>query len=103
FDPKEIFGAEGMSRLLAELRDAFDLVILDCAPILAVAETRVVAAQADSTVLITRWRKTPVRAIRDAIHQLQAGGAILRGVVVNGVDRRAPYYYSYPEYHSNEA
>jgi Mrp family chromosome partitioning ATPase len=74
----------------------------DCAPVLAVAETRVVAAQADCTLVIARWRKTPVRAIRAAIQQLQAGGAILRGVVINGVDRRAPYYYSYPEYHASE-
>lgn len=102
FNPKEIFGAEGMNRLIAELRESFDLIVLDCAPVLAVAETRVVAAQADCTLVIARWRKTPVRAIRAAIQQLQAGGAILRGVVINGVDRRAPYYYSYPEYHASE-
>lgn len=103
FTPREIFGAEDMTRLIAELRDHFDLIVLDCAPVLAVAETRVVAAQADCTVLIAHWRKTPLRAVRSTIQQLQAGGAVLRGVVLNGVNNRAPYYYSYPNYHSADA
>jgi exopolysaccharide transport family protein len=98
FTPKEIFGAEDMSRLLAELRGSFDLIILDCAPVLAVAETRVAAAKADCVVLVSRWQKTPMRAVRAALRQLSDAGANIRGVALNGVERTAPGYYSYPSY-----
>lgn len=98
FTPKEIFGAEDMSRLLADLRGSFDLIILDCAPVLAVAETRVAAAKADAVVLVSRWQKTPMRAVRAALQQLHDAGANIRGVALNGVHRRAPGYYSYPTY-----
>jgi polysaccharide biosynthesis transport protein len=98
FTPKEIFGAEDMSRLLADLRGSFDLIILDCAPVLAVAETRVAAAKADCVVLVSRWQKTPMRAVRAALQQLHDAGANIRGVALNGVDRRVPGYYSYPTY-----
>lgn len=98
FTPKEIFGAEDMSRLIAELRGSFDLIVLDCAPVLAVAETRVAASKADCVVLVSRWQKTPMRAVRAALQQLHDAGANIRGVALNGVDRRVPGYYSYPTY-----
>jgi capsular exopolysaccharide synthesis family protein len=98
FTPKEIFGAEDMSRLIAELRGSFDLIVLDCAPVLAVAETRVAAAKADAVVIVSRWQKTPMRAVRAALQQLHDAGANIRGVALNGVDRRVPGYYSYPTY-----
>lgn len=98
FTPKEIFGAEDMSRLLADLRGSFDLIVLDCAPVLAVAETRVAAAKADCVVVVSRWQKTPMRAVRAALQQLHDAGASIRGVALNGVDRRVPGYYSYPTY-----
>ncbi len=98
FTPKEIFGAEDMSRLIAELRGSFDLIVLDCAPVLAVAETRVAASKADAVVIVSRWQKTPMRAVRAALQQLHDAGANIRGVALNGVDRRVPGYYSYPTY-----
>ena len=98
FTPKEIFGAEDMSRLLADLRGSFDLIVLDCAPVLAVAETRVAVAKADCAVLVSRWQKTPLRAVRSALQQLHDAGANIRGVALNGLHRRAPGYYSYPTY-----
>ncbi len=102
FTPKDVFGGEDMDRLLGELRNAFDLVILDCAPVLAVADTRVVVSKADCAVMITRWQKTPIRAVRAAMQQLQSSGANVRGITLNSVDRRMPGYYSYPMYEFRE-
>jgi capsular exopolysaccharide synthesis family protein len=103
FTPKEIFGAEDMSSLLTDLRGSFDLIILDCAPVLAVAETRVAVAKADCAVVVARWRKTPMRAVRATLQQLNDAGANIRGVALNAVDRRAPGYYSYPTYDFSDA
>jgi len=102
FTPKDVFGGEDMDRLLGELRNAFDLVILDCAPVLAVADTRVVVSKADCAVMVTRWQKTPIRAVRAALQQLNVSGATVRGVALNSVDRRMPGYYSYPMYEFRE-
>jgi len=102
FTPKDVFGGEELDRLLGELRNAFDLIILDCAPVLAVADTRVVVSKADCAVVITRWQKTPVRAVRAAMQQLQSSGANVRGITLNSVDRRMPGYYSYPMYEFRE-
>jgi capsular exopolysaccharide synthesis family protein len=103
FTPRDIFGGEDMDRLLLELREAFDLIVLDCAPVLAVADTRVVVSKADCAVMVTRWQKTPIRAVRAALAQLQSAGATVRGVALNSVDRRMPGYYSYPVYEFRES
>jgi polysaccharide biosynthesis transport protein len=89
FTPKDVFGGEDMNSLLEELRGSFDLIVLDCAPVLAVAETRVIVAKADCTVLVARWEKTPVRAVRTALRQLQDAGAHIRGVTLNYIGQRA--------------
>jgi exopolysaccharide transport family protein len=92
FTPKDVFGNDAMTHLVDELRGMFDLIILDCAPVLAVAETRVIVARADSTVLVARWEKTPIRAVRSALQQLQSAGANVIGIALNYIDMRVPGY-----------
>ncbi|MGE0045111.1 MAG: CpsD/CapB family tyrosine-protein kinase, partial [Hyphomonadaceae bacterium] len=92
FTPRDVFGSEAMSKLLNELRASYDLIVLDCAPILAVAETRVIVSMADSATLVARWEKTPVRAVRTALQQVHSAGANILGVVLNLVDTRVPGY-----------
>jgi capsular exopolysaccharide synthesis family protein len=92
FTPKDVFGSEAMTHLVNELRGMFDLIILDCAPVLAVAETRVIVTHADCTVLVARWEKTPIRAVRSALQQLQSAGANVIGIALNYIDMRVPGY-----------
>ncbi len=103
FTPKDVFGGEEIDKLIAELRGAFDLVILDCAPVLAVADTRVIASKGDCTVMVARWQKTPIRAVRAAMQQLQSSGANVRGIALNNVDRRMQGYYTYSSYEFRES
>lgn len=102
FTPKDVFGGDEIDKLLAELRGAFDLIILDCAPVLAVADTRVIASKGDCVVVIAHWQKTPIRAVRAAMQQLQSAGANVRGIAVNNIDRRMQGYYTYSSYELRE-
>lgn len=88
FTSKDLFSSGAMQKLVADLSADYDLVILDCAPVFAVAETRVVASLADSVVLTARARKTSARALSAAAEQLDLAGANLLGIVLNYVDAR---------------
>ncbi len=92
FTPRDVFGSGAMRNLLTELRGAYDLIVLDCAPVLAVAETRILCAMADANIMVARWEKTPIRTVRFALQQTQDSGAKNVGVVVNHVDTRVPGY-----------
>jgi capsular exopolysaccharide synthesis family protein len=85
FTPRDVFGSDSMSKLVRELRAEYDLVILDCAPILAVAETRILVAQADTTVLVACAGRTPIGAMRAAASQTEAAGGNVLGIALNYV------------------
>ena len=95
FTPKDVFSSPAMTRLLEELKQNYDLVILDCAPVLAVAETRTIAALADMAVVVVRSEKTPAAAVKTALRELNATGADVAGVTLNYVNPRRPGHGAY--------
>ena len=97
FTPEDMFGSPAMRSLLAELAQCYDLVILDCPPVLTLAEARDLAALADATVLVARSGRTATHALRVAHAELAAAGANVVGVALNGVDVNAPGVSSYSD------
>ncbi|MBL8536028.1 MAG: polysaccharide biosynthesis tyrosine autokinase [Hyphomonadaceae bacterium] len=106
FTPRDVFGTDAMERLIAELRSAYDLVVLDCAPILAVAETRVLVKQADTTVVVARAGRSAIGAVRTAISQTEGAGGKVLGVALNcvqpnwGTYADSLYFYQSKSYYS---
>ena len=101
FASADMLSGGAMDELLDELREHYDLVILDCPPVGAVADTRLLAAKCDGVVLVSRWNKTSVREVSSAIRHLAPSGARLLGVVVNGVDGDVARWAGYGEYEFN--
>ena len=91
----DVFGGEGMDQLLQELRSRYDFVILDTAPLLALADARILAAKTDAVVLLCRWRKTPQDAVRSALRLLQTADAPIAGVALTRVDVRKQPAHGY--------
>lgn len=110
FTPREVFNTQAFADLLAKLRSQYQQVILDCPPVLAVADTRVIAKQADGVIFLVRWQKTPARAARLALDGLQSVGARVIGVALTQVNLKAQaaygygdsgyYYRSYADYYN---
>jgi len=94
FTPRDVFGSDAMKKLLDELRANYDLVVLDCAPILAIAETRIVVQHADAVVLVARAGRSATGAVRSAIMQTEAAGGKVLGVALNCV---LPHWQSYSD------
>jgi Mrp family chromosome partitioning ATPase len=85
------------SALLEELRGDYDLIVLDCPPILVLAESRKLALMADGVVVIARAGQTPAPAVRATCDQLRDAGANVIGVALNGIDPAAAGRFSYQE------
>ena len=107
-----LFETPALNALLRELTSRFDLVLLDTAPVLAVAETRLLVAKADAVMYLAHWRKTPEKAILSALKMLDGAGAYIAGVALTQVNMRlqarygygdASYYYAaYSNYYTDE-
>lgn len=97
FGPAEdsftLLRGERMAHLLEVIRPHYDLVILDCAPIMAVSETRSLVDLADESIFVIRWQATERLAAKTAIRDLERMNAKITGIVVNQVDLREHLKY----------
>lgn len=93
--PKDLFGSQAMDRLLVTLRERFDLVLLDTAPVIPVSDTRILAPKADVVVFLAQWRNTPRKAIEGAFALLKSVGADVVGVALTRVDAEQQAKYGY--------
>ena len=81
--------------LLSQLKDRYDLLVLDTAPLTAVADARLAARAADVAVLCVRWGRTPVPLARAAAKILAATGTGVAGAVLTRVDTRTQAGYGF--------
>ena len=86
FTPRDLFSSEAMRQLIETLRERYEVIVLDTAPIMPLADTRVLAPLADTVLFVTRWGRTPASVVRNAMDQLRAHGANIAGVVLEGVE-----------------
>jgi len=71
--------------LLEQLRAEYEIVLLDLPPVLQAAESRLMSAEADGTILLARFRHTSREAIEMAIATLQRSGAAIFGMALTEV------------------
>ena len=77
---------DAIKALLAKLRTEYDVVIIDTAPLLGVADGRIIATAADRVLLVTRWKKTSMRAIEAVTSMLQNTKAKVTGLALTQVN-----------------
>jgi capsular exopolysaccharide synthesis family protein len=81
----DLLNSERMERLLAELKEIFDIIILDSAPVLEVSNALILGGLAEKTILVTRREWTTHRKASYAAQQLHLYGADVAGIVFNRV------------------
>jgi capsular exopolysaccharide synthesis family protein len=95
--PTDLLGSLRMRRLLQQLADAFDLVVLDSPPVLAVSDALLLVRQADTTIFVVRWEKTRRDVATTGIKMVYEAGARLSGIVLSQVDLRRHAQYDYTD------
>lgn len=96
--PGELLLSYRMSEIIGQLRNEYDYVIIDTAPILATDDTTGFAVQADTILFVVRATYTQTRQVRTALDRLKLRGINVGGFVLNCVDTRGADYYYYKKY-----
>ena len=91
----DLFGSARFAGLMAKLRTRYDLIVLDTAPLTAVADTRLAVASADAAILFVRWKETPVPLAKSAAKVIGETKTPLVGAVLTRIDGRAQAGYAY--------
>ncbi|MDR1999449.1 MAG: CpsD/CapB family tyrosine-protein kinase, partial [Frankiaceae bacterium] len=96
-NPSELLESEAFLRLLAAVGELTDVVVIDTAPLLVVADGAQVAAHADATLLTVRANRTTHEQIGRAIGALKNVAVTPVGVVLSMTPKTRGGSYTYYE------
>lgn len=99
-NPPDLLGSARMAQLIEQLRQSFDVVVLDAPPVGPVVDSVVLAPMVDKVLFVIRWNATAREFVRHSISSLP-GDRKICGIAFNMVDlRRTPKYGRYSYYSS---
>ena len=104
-NPSELLSTPTMNQFLREVREEYDVVLIDTPPVLPVTDSAIVAGQADGVILVYQAGKVGRLVLKRAKAHLESARAKVWGVVLNDVQTEiAGYAYShyYTHYYGEE-
>ena len=103
-NPSELLASDTAQRLIEELGNTYDYVVIDSPPLLPVTDAALLARITDGALLVVRSNRTATEQVSTAVDNLAKADAELLGVitVANSSTKRgsAEYYESY--YYASE-
>jgi len=100
--PPGLVGSARMRALLEQLREHYDLIVIDTPPVNILTDAALIGVHADGVLLVVRAGATDIAALSYAMEQLRHVRAPALGVVLNDVDiKRYSAYdgaYKYASY-----
>ncbi|WP_085990879.1 CpsD/CapB family tyrosine-protein kinase [Oceanobacillus senegalensis] len=94
-NPSELLASKRMQELMNDLRQSYDVIIVDSPPVLAVTDAQILSNVCDGTVLVVRSKQTEIEAGQKAIEALRSVNARVLGTILNGRDKKDKNYYYY--------
>lgn len=85
-NPAELLGGEGFKKLIPALKEVFDYVIVDAAPLGQVIDCAIMAPALDGVVIVIDTTNNSYKLERRVQSQLEKSGGKILGVVLNRVD-----------------
>ena len=84
-NPQRFLRSTVLPRIVRTQHTAYNLILIDTSPILAVADPMVIGRLCDVALLIVKWSGTPRRAVQRAFTRLSSGALPVAGCVFNQV------------------
>jgi len=85
--------SNGFTRAMLELKQQYDLILIDTPPMSIVGDSRQIANRVDASVLVVRAIQEKRGLVGRIVNQLKSAPCELLGVVLNGVQSSAGGYY----------
>ena len=103
-DTNRVFQGRQLGLLITQLRQLYDLIIIDSPPVLPVPDALILGRWADGAVLAARYDISRFPQVERARRQLDNAGIAIMGTVINGMRNADSYYgrYSYSRKRSSQ-
>lgn len=97
-NPAEVLNSDSFVKVLKESSERYDRVIIDSPPVGSLADSQILSALCDVTLLVLRAKISTRRRCRQAQDRLLSVGGHVLGAIVNDVRRRHGHYGYYSDY-----
>jgi receptor protein-tyrosine kinase len=97
-NPAELVESDDMARLLEELEQRYDLVVIDTPPITVVSDALLLLNRGQGVVIVARLNQTTRDSAARLRDQLKTIGVAPLGIVANAISQRSAGYYYYAGY-----
>lgn len=95
-NPSELLNSDKNKQLISILKDDFDVVIFDGAPIVGLPDSLIMSTLVDGVIVVTACKETSISVLEDTKRNLQNINANILGVVLNRASgKKNKYYGSY--------
>jgi capsular exopolysaccharide synthesis family protein len=101
-NPAELVGSQRMKRLIKEVGEQFDMVLIDTPPVVAVTDAAILAQEVDGVILVLAAGEVNKDFAQRAKELLDKVGAKILGAVLNKADMKTSEYYYYYYYHGSD-
>ena len=91
-NPSELLVSPQMDKLLEDLKQACDIIIIDGTPCELVTDSVILSRIVDSTLIVTASKQTKKEDLKRIIANIQQVGGTIAGVVVNKIPMNAKKY-----------
>lgn len=97
-NPAELLGSQKMKTFIDEIKEDYDMVILDTPPAGMLTDAVILSSIADGTILVCAVGQANIEAAKSAKALLEKANANILGVVLNKVPIKGGGYYKYHYY-----
>lgn len=101
-NPLELLSSKRFEDVVTKLKEAFDIVLVDSAPLQLVSDAQVLSQFASSVIYVVKADATPYQVAQNGLKKLRRVNASILGVVLNQLDleKAEKYYGEYSGYKS---
>jgi capsular exopolysaccharide synthesis family protein len=92
-NPLELLGSARFGELLEQLKDRYDRIIIDSAPVHIVSDAKILSSHADALIYVIKSDSTPFNIVSRGIKTLRSINAPITGAVLNQVDLKKSSQY----------
>ncbi|APC14031.1 MULTISPECIES: polysaccharide biosynthesis tyrosine autokinase [Providencia] len=94
----ELLMSERFKQLLDKVKNQYDIVVIDTAPILAITDSAIIGKYVGTSLLIAFYGVNTVKDVDLSLKRFKQNDIEITGVILNGIDARSDDYNYHYEY-----
>ena len=94
-NPVELLSSKNNEAVMKELRRHYDIIILDCPPVLGLSDAQVMTRHSDANIVVVSSNETPIELLEKTKKAFENANSKIDGVIINKASVKGSSYYSY--------